>query len=203
MKITVGNRSTAVSLVMCLLGVGIILLGTACPPKPPVCTSDTDCAVGEVCNTATGQCEAGPTGCTSDEDCAEGEVCNTETGQCEVAPTGCTSDEDCQEDEFCDVQTGDCVVNENLYEVTKVDADYAERVHFAPSGHMNCAACHHSEPDATGKGCLTAGCHSDDPNVPNSFKDVAHDENESGDGCRMCHAADFANCAYCHPDLSD
>jgi hypothetical protein len=111
------------------------------------------------------------------------------------------SDEDCEEGEFCDTQTGECVVNENLYEVTKVDADYPDRVHFEPSGHLNCTVCHHTEPDAANTGCLA--CHSDDPNVPNSFKEVAHDMNESGDGCRMCHAAEFEdNCAFCHPAVS-
>jgi hypothetical protein len=73
---------------------------------------------------------------------------------------------------------------------------------------MNCTVCHHAAdgdagiPNAAGIGCLT--CHADDPNDPNSFKNVAHDENGSGDGCRLCHATEFENnCRFCHPELPD
>jgi Cys-rich repeat protein len=224
MKMIFLNRSAVASLAIGLMAVSIVLLGTACPP-PPGCTSDADCAAGEVCNTATGQCEAAPTGCTSDEDCeegevcntetgeceaapagctsdedcAEGEICNTETGECEAAPTGCTSDDDCAENEFCDTQTGECIVNENLYGTTAFDTDF-DRVHPL---HTSCMECHHTGIPSAGQGdCRT--CHSDDPNVANSYKEVAHDDNESGDGCRMCHAAEFEdNCAYCHTALND
>jgi Cys-rich repeat protein len=179
-----------------------------CEAAPVGCTSDDDCPEGEMCNLDTGECEAAPVGCTSDDDCPEGEVCNLDTGECEAAPAGCTSDEDCAEGEFCEVTTGECIANVNLYEVTRVDADYPERVHFEPAGHMDCTVCHHAAdadagiPNAAGMSCLA--CHPDDPNEPNSFKNVAHDENGSGDGCRMCHAAEFENnCKFCHPELPD
>jgi hypothetical protein len=139
--------------------------------------------------------------CTTDDDCETDEICVD--GACVVPSTGCLSDADCEDGQFCDTDTGECVDNENLYDVTRVDADYDPRVHFEPSGHAVCTVCHHAAdeaagiPNAAGQACVP--CHSDDPNVPGSFKEVAHDQNESGDGCRMCHAADFSNCAYCHP----
>ena len=176
-------RTAAVSAVVSMLCIGLALFGTGCPTPPPTpgCTSDADCAGDLVCNTATGQCE-------------------------EPAPVGCTSDADCEEGQFFDTGTGECVANENLYEVTKVDADYDSRVHFEPSGHADCTVCHHAAneeagmPNAAAQACVP--CHSDDPDVANSYKAVAHDLNESGDGCRMCHAAEWSdNCAFCHPLL--
>lgn len=202
-------KATIVALGVYLLCFGLVFLGTACPPTPPTppaCTADADCAAGEVCNLATGVCEAAPpAGCTSDADCAASEVCNLDTGECEPAPTGCTSEEDCDEGYFCDLATGDCVENVNLYATTRFDTD-KDAVHMTPSGHANCTVCHHAAnddagiPNAAGQGCVP--CHNDDPNETNSFKSVAHDLNESGDGCYMCHAAEFAdNCKFCHPLL--
>lgn len=58
------------------------------------CSGDDDCFAGETCGSS-GQCEA--YGCRSTQlDCALGETCNTATGQCEVDPDphceqGCTA----------------------------------------------------------------------------------------------------------------
>ena len=179
------RRGTVVALSICLLCVGLVFFNVACPTPPPP-----------------------PPGCTSDEDCPTGQVCNTATEQCEPAPTGCTSDDHYEEGQFCDTETGNCEPNENLYELTRVDADYENRVHFEPSGHVSCTVCHHvadaeaGMPDASGQGCVP--CHSDDPNEVNSFKSVAHDMNESNDGCRFCHSDEFSdNCKYCHYALND
>ena len=172
------------------------------PPGPTPCQSDEDCAEGEVCNLDTGECEAAPSGCTADADCAEGEVCNLDTGECEAAPAGCTSDADCAdvEGDFCVIQTGECVVSADVFGATRTDF---ATIH-APAPHAACTVCHHPAgdgvPDATAMSCLT--CHADDPNEANSFKTVAHDLDEDGNGCRQCHFAEFdsANCGFCHPD---
>ena len=171
------NRITLASLGMCMLCAALVVLGTACPtptpePKPtPDCTSDDDCTGDQVCNIVTGDCE-------------------------EPTPPGCTIDDECGDNEFCD-ETGTCVGNANLYGTTAFDADF-DRVHPL---HTNCAGCHHvAIPTEPGTGsCRT--CHSDDPNVANSFKEVAHDQNESGDGCRQCHDADWSDCSFCHTAL--
>ena len=117
-------RSAVVSLGVCLLCVGLLVFGTACPvpPPPPACTSDADCAEGQVCNVTTGLCEAAP------------------------EPTDCTG---CTEDQFCDVTTGECIDNVNLYARTRFDTD-KDAVHFAPSGHMVCTVCHHPADTAAG-----------------------------------------------------
>ena len=178
MKNTAPRQTNMVTVALCALCIGFAFLCTGCP-QPTTCTSDADCTGGQVCNTTTGQCET-PTGvCTSDADCAEGE--------------------------FCDTGTGECVVNENLYDTTRFDTD-KDAVHMTPAGHTNCTVCHHPAdgdmPDATAQPCVP--CHSEDPDHPTSFKWAAHDLNESGDGCRTCHAAQFSdNCAYCHPLLND
>ena len=181
---------------MCLLGVGFILAGAACPPQPPTgCTTDADCPEGQVCNTVTGQCEEAPPACTSDDDCAEGEICNLETGECEPAPTGCTSDDQCAEGEFCDLATGECVPSENLYETVEFDHDFH-------SGAYSCGDCHHD-----GAGFDTCDtCHDRDEVVGGIavLKDVMHDPDG---GCRQCHTDETADglwdCTKCHTALSD
>ena len=200
-------KAAVVSAAICMLCVGLMFFGTGCP-FPPVtpCTMNADCEDELFCNgTETcvdADCQAGT------DPCEEGETCDEDNDQCVVE--GCLDDAYCADDEFCDTQTGECVTNENLYEVTKVDADYEARVHYLDvPGHMNCTVCHHvadevtGEPDATGQACVP--CHSDDPNGVNSFKSVAHDLNESGDGCRGCHEDETTeeglwDCSFCHPD---
>ena len=59
------------------------------------CTSDDDCAEGEVCNTGQGQCTLS---CTTNDECAEGFVCEPSFGGC--LPGECASDAD------CDVENG-------------------------------------------------------------------------------------------------
>jgi len=231
-RLAAGVRVVSISLVICALCAGLVLFASGCP-TPPGCTSAAQCddglyctgvetcvngacadgalpcLEGEVCLEATDSCT---TACTTPADCPDdGNPCTVVTcteGACltSAVENCCETDADCEEGEFCDVQANECTVNQNLYEVTKVDADYPERVHFEPAGHTTCTVCHHAAdagaglPDAAGQSCRN--CHPDDPNQPNSFKDIAHDANESGDGCRMCHGDEFdaGNCAFCHPD---
>ncbi|MGB2987662.1 MAG: cytochrome c3 family protein [Phycisphaerae bacterium] len=173
------RRGTIVSLSICLLCVGLIFFNVACPTPPPP-----------------------PPGCTSDDDCPAGQVCNTTTGQCEPAP-GCTSDDDCEEGQFCDTQTGECVVNEDQYKNALDDFphDLAAGGHFS----QNCSACHHSEPNASGKGCLD--CHDRDEalfseefdTVVPVLKDAMHNPDR---GCRYCHDDETEDglwdCSKCH-----
>jgi Cys-rich repeat protein len=217
-KTASGYKATLVSLGICVLCLGLVLLGTACPPPTPACTSDADCAAGEVCNVATGVCEAAPTGCTSDADCEEGEVCNVDTGECEAAPTGCTSDADCEEGEvcnvdtgeceaapagctsdadceegyFCDLDTGECVENVNLYANVAFDHDLHQ-------GAFDCGLCHHD-----GAGFSTCDtCHDRDEVVDGVvvLKDAMHNPDT---GCRQCHEAAFTDsCRTCHIDLPE
>lgn len=80
------------------------------------CTQDSDCAAGETCDVASGQCQpAVPPGCTQDSDCAAGETCNVATGQCQAPLTGsCGGSCGAQSSNgtcFCDAacfQFGDC-----------------------------------------------------------------------------------------------
>ncbi|MCH8028826.1 MAG: hypothetical protein IH874_02710 [Candidatus Dadabacteria bacterium] len=71
------------------------------PVPLPECTTDADCAEGEVCEA--GECVPAPE-CIIDADCAEGEVC--EVGTCIEEPE-CTVDADCAEGEVC--EAGACV----------------------------------------------------------------------------------------------
>ena len=209
------NRATVVLLATGLLCTVLILFGTACiwlwppPPPPPSaeCTTNDDCDPGEVCNTDTGDCEAAPTGeCQTAADCAAGLYCtgveDCVDGSCQFGP------DPCAEGELCDEVADECVANENLYDVTRVDADYENRVHSLPSGHMNCTVCHHAAdadagiPDANFTGCLV--CHSEDPNVASSFKKIAHDDDADNNGCRGCHDDERNpdgtwDCSFCHP----
>jgi len=66
----------------------------------------------------------------------------------------------------------------------------------------NCTTCHHAEPVDAGLNACSQ-CHSLDPADLNSYKEIAHDQNESGDGCRACHehngTADGTwDCSFCH-----
>ncbi|MGD2108472.1 MAG: cytochrome c3 family protein [Phycisphaerae bacterium] len=189
-------ETTGVLLSLCALCAGLVVLVAGCPliEPTPECAVAADCDDGLYCNGAEtcvdGSCVSGTSPCDA------GVTCDEDTDTCEVA--GCQSDEDCEDDEFCDVMTGECVVNENLYALIALDrnADGGNFDEVHPL-HTMCTACHHTEPAAGFQSCRN--CHSDDPNGVNSFKDVAHDQNESGDGCASCHAAEFAdNCAFCH-----
>jgi hypothetical protein len=204
-------RAALVSLIASASCVGLVALGTGCPgPTPtPSCTTDDDCADdGLYCNgeevCVNGQCGHGGDPCTGAATCDEDE--NT----CVVE--GCQSDDDCGIGEFCDVVLAECILNENLFRIVALDLEEDggnfTAIHLA-NDHgdpANCAACHHADHEAGFQSCRTAGCHSDDPNGVNSYKDVAHDQNESNDGCAAsgCHADDFVdNCALCHLLLRD
>jgi hypothetical protein len=72
------------------------------------CTSDLDCAAGELCDVPTGTC-VWDMRCTSDADCGIGDVCDTVTGICEAfMPPGCVADTDCAPGYACDLTTGLC-----------------------------------------------------------------------------------------------
>lgn len=191
-------RSAVVSLATGLLGVGLIFVVAGCPNGGPACdcTQDADCDDGLYCNgqeTCDGcNCQAGTDPCAADETCdEEGDTCAPPAGACET-------NDDCEEGEFC--ANGVCVENVNLYGTIAFDTEF-DRVHPL---HTSCTDCHHTGlPSGEGTGSCRV-CHSDDPNELNSFKDVAHDMNESGDGCRMCHAGEFDdNCVFCHTALAE
>ncbi|UCE58668.1 MAG: hypothetical protein JSU63_14640 [Phycisphaerales bacterium] len=187
------RHRTVVSLALCVLLIGFLALGTACPPPgPTTCATDADCPDGQVCNTTTGLCEAAPAGCTSDDDCEEGETCDTDTGDC-IGAAGCTSDDDCADGEFCDVVTGECITNVNLYANVAFDHDYHE-------GAFTCDWCHHD-----GAGFDTCDtCHDRDEVVGGLrvLKDVQHDPEG---GCWECHSVanddGTRDCSFCHTDL--
>ncbi len=186
------------SLAICALC--LALLPTGCVPPGP-CVTDADCVDdGLFCNGGE-VCVAGVCG-HSGSPCEEGVECDEESDVCLIEEV-CESDADCEMGEFCDVTTGECIVDANLFAVVAIDPNEDggnwDVVHPL---HTVCTVCHHTEPDADYQSCRN--CHSDDPNGVNSFKDVAHDQNESGDGCAACHAAEFEdNCAFCHILLQD
>jgi hypothetical protein len=69
-------------------------------PEPTVCWDSSDCAGGQLCNTAD-FCET-PPGCEDGQPCPD--VCY---GRCVDPPVECFSDGDCGENEFCRVGGGD------------------------------------------------------------------------------------------------
>ena len=74
---------------------------------PPMCAGDVDCAAGEVCHLASGECyKPEVTGCTDNSECASDELCEVATGIC--VPGGCTSDADCTAGKVCNVEAGVC-----------------------------------------------------------------------------------------------
>jgi Cys-rich repeat protein len=84
---------------------GTMFATTGCPSDE--CTTDADCAEGEVCNTETSACETPtPSGCAKDSDCTvEGERCldiTDGTGTCR-APANCREQAD--PDGFCNAMT--------------------------------------------------------------------------------------------------
>ena len=187
----------------CLLGIGLMLGGGACgilfPWPVDECRTDADCPTGQACQN--GQCVAATPDCTSDTDCDDDLFCNgAETcvaGQCQPGTDPCAIGTTCNEE----TDTCDPMGAPSPYETNALLADF-ERVHGLHQA-VDCAACHHAEPVDAGFGSCTT-CHPDDPNEFNSFKDVAHDQNESGDGCRSCHDAEWSdNCAFCHTALLD
>ena len=109
--------------------------GQLCSPQDFVCVTDlgcdpvlAPCAIGQVCNTATGVCVPGCTAATSaqvcgplvscidgrcvqcaqDSDCGPGLSCDLSSGEC-AAQDQCTSSRDCPTSESCDGPTGTCV----------------------------------------------------------------------------------------------
>jgi hypothetical protein len=87
---------------------GVCVSTTACE-----CNYHCDKSQNEVCNRATGQCEAGqpPLNCRDDCDCYTGETCIN--GNCQPAggdQQSCTIDEDCPEGQVC---KGNKCVNES------------------------------------------------------------------------------------------
>jgi len=193
MRVVDLTRVRVTAMMACLCG--ILLMTAGCPPIEP-CTSDADCAEGLICVEGTCQEPVGPD-CTSNADCDDGLYCNgAET---------CTNDE-CQPGtnpcvvvgQTCNEETDTCELDPSLFETNALIDDFAN-VHPL---HTTCTACHHEDPPAGFTSCTT--CHSDDPANSNSFKEVAHDQNESGDGCRLCHDAEWEdNCAFCHTALLD
>ncbi len=196
-----------------------------CVAETVECTTDADCPAEQICQN--GQCVAETVECTTDADCPTGQVC--QNGQCVAAPIECTSDTDCDDGLFCNGAetcvegscqpgTDPCPVgttcNEetdtcegmgapSAYETNAFIEEF-DRVHeLHKTVVSSCTVCHHTEPVDAGYGSCTI-CHPDDPNEYHSFKWVAHDQNESGDGCRSCHAAEWSdNCAFCHTALLD
>ena len=190
----------AVLALVCLMGVGLMVAGCPTPPAPPAaCTTDADCA-GDLNICIEGACTE--VACVTDADCAENQVCNA-THECEDVPAPeCTIDADCDEGEFCN-DDGDCEALVDDAYTTNAFTDDQEALHaaHADADVSDCTTCHHSDPPAGFVSCTD--CHDDDPNEFNSFKEVAHDQNESGDGCRLCHADEWEdNCAFCHTALA-
>ena len=110
---TKGRTTFATSLRAGTLFAALAVLTLAIPGCPPVdmmCTSDDDCAEGQVCNTTTMMCED-VVGCETDDDCMEDQVCTD--GVCvDVTPPDCTTDDDCAEGEVC--ENGTCVMAEPM-----------------------------------------------------------------------------------------
>ena len=66
-----------------------------------ICTQDSHCTGGNVCDTATNTCVA----CNADKDCSGSQVCDVPTHTC----VACNADTDCSGSQVCDVPTHTCV----------------------------------------------------------------------------------------------
>jgi len=196
------GNAVATLAIACLFGAVVLLPGCP-PPQPPVlpCTTDADCA-GDLNICIEGVCTE--VECVTDADCTEDQVCN-DVHECEDVPAPeCTTDADCDEAEFCnDGGACEALVDDAYATNAFADDGAGGPLHtaHANAGVSDCTACHHSDPPAGFVACTD--CHDDDPNEFNSYKSVAHDQNESGTGCRSCHDAEWEdNCAFCHTALA-
>jgi hypothetical protein len=121
--------------VECASGELCDLTSGSCVPEPePGCSSDADCDTGELCDAPSGECVAAPPApCTTDTDCDTGELCELATGDCVPAPpVACTADADCAEGLICDLIIGECFVPEP--EPCVIDSDCPGQVCNPTSG---------------------------------------------------------------------
>lgn len=193
---------TGVRTIICLGAAALVAAG--CQETLPQCTTDTDCETGQVCDES-GTCVPGPQPeCAADADCDDGLFCNgAETctdGACQPGIAPCTAGLVCDEE-------GDACAAEELAFATNAFFDDFDRVHGLHRAAVPaCTTCHHDQPVSAGF-AKCSECHSLAAADLNSYKEMAHDENESGDGCRACHAQEQNDdgtwkCSFCHTGLS-
>jgi len=80
---------------------------TVVPPFP--CMSDSDCAVGDICDRDDSACRERPDLCAIDADCPRDAVCEVASGSCRVLPGSCARDTECSVEEICDDALETCV----------------------------------------------------------------------------------------------
>jgi len=83
------------------------------------CAGHDECESGQVCNVATGVCEAPTAMCTSPLQCDEGQTCDTDAGLCVPLAPECVDDDDCGAGRFCDegncALLGECVDDDDCF----------------------------------------------------------------------------------------
>ena len=67
------------------------------------------CATGEICNGATGECVALDSSPCAEVVCEVGEVCDGQTGECVAIEDSLCADSDCTPEQVCDGATGECI----------------------------------------------------------------------------------------------
>lgn len=100
------------------------------------CIADSDCAVGELCDSVTETCA---TECTTDAECAPGEICvdrAEQDGSICIADSGCTTDADCASGETCNTDTGTCEASS-----CTTDADCPNGTCNTDTGQCEAAGC--------------------------------------------------------------
>lgn len=122
------------------------------------CSSDSDCATGEVCSSDSA-CEA-VVACTSDEDCSEGSVCSSESTCTESVE--CTSDADCSSGNVC---SADGVCEEEGVECTS-DADCSSgNVCSSDGACVESVECTSDDDCSDGEVCSDGACVAEEVSV--------------------------------------
>lgn len=184
----------------------LLLLASACggPTAPETgCTSQGDCAPGQVC--ADGVCRADTTPeCTGNDDCAEGDFCDDGTCRTDETPE-CVKDDDCTGDELCDdgrcvepecVKDDECTGADLCQEGRCVDPECVERDDCEGDELCDDGRC--VPPECTSNGDCAPGNHCDDGVcLPGACREA--DKNACG-GCAVLTGAKGDACGSCNKD---
>ncbi|MBI3071967.1 MAG: PPC domain-containing protein [Deltaproteobacteria bacterium] len=80
-----------------------------CRPRAATCVRDEDCGVDERCDMAAHACVPRDRRCTRSTDCLTGEVCDPTSSLCVEAPPACGADGTCPSGFVCDRATSMCL----------------------------------------------------------------------------------------------
>jgi Cys-rich repeat protein len=96
------------AVIMAVIIVTILVVVAVVAQGKKGCSSNADCAAGQVCQN--GDCVAAARKCQTNADCVAGLACQASSGQCiqPPPPLPCKSNPDCPANFTCDVPSGKC-----------------------------------------------------------------------------------------------